>query len=255
MSSKEKPIVARLKLKGETFEALCWSNKVRDFREGKCKLEEVLADSENVYKHSGKGERWAAKDLQEFFETTDVQVILKRVVEKGAAQVTVDEVREDVEKKRREVTHYLASKYVDPKTGRPHPVTRIESALDMIKGLSIDPKRSAADISNEILRKVIDTGLGMKKLEIEATVSVAHSLQGPVQAVLKKICTVYGTSHSADGVVFSIGLNPADLDNMQKEVGKVTKGEFSFDLPEEITAGGAKAEPKGEGKKGGKKKA
>ena len=206
--SKEKPIVARLKLKGETFEALCVSHKVRDFREGKCKLEEVLADSENVYKHSGKGERWAAKDLEAAFETADIRAILTRIVEKGTAQITTDEVREDIEKKRREVVHYLATKYVDPRTGRPHPATRIESALDAIKGLSIDPKRSAQDISQDILRKVVDTGLGMKKLEMEGYVSCAHALQGAVQGVLHKMATIYSTSHSADGAKFTIGVNP-----------------------------------------------
>jgi ribosome maturation protein SDO1 len=206
--SKEKPIVARLKLNGETFEALCIPHKVREFREGKCKLEDVLADSENVYKHSGKGERWAAKDLQAAFETSDVKAILQRIVEKGAAQITTDEVREDVEKKKREVVHYLATKYVDPKSGRPHPQTRIESALDMIKGLSIDPKRSAQDISNEILRKVIDTGLGMRKLEMEGSISCVHSLQSAVQGVLKKVSTINSTGHTAEGVVFNIGVNP-----------------------------------------------
>jgi ribosome maturation protein SDO1 len=208
MSSKEKPVVARLKLKGDTFEALCHSHKIREFREGKCKLEDVLADTDNVYKHSNKGERWGAKDLEAAFETTNVRDILQRIVDKGAAQVTTDEVREDVENKKREVIHYLATKYVDGKTGRPHPQTRIESALDMIKGLNIDPKRSAQDISNEILRKVVDTGLSMRKLEIDGTVSVAHSLQASAQGILRKTCTVHGISHNSDGAIFSIGINP-----------------------------------------------
>ena len=224
MASKDKPVVARLKLKGETFEALCISHKIREFREGKCKLEDVLADGDNVYKHSTKGERWGAKDLEAAFETTNVKEMLQRIVEKGTAQVTTDEVREDVEKKRREVVHYLATKYVDGKTGRPHPPTRIESALDMIKGLNIDPKRSAQDISNEILRKVVDTGLSMKKLEMEGTVSVSHSLQGAAQGVLHKMCTIHGTSHSADGVVFSIGVNPGGMSrkNLKSSLGFYT---------------------------------
>jgi len=253
MSKAEKPVVARLKLKGETFEALCHSHKVRDFKEGKCKLEDVLVDSDNVYKHSHKGERWAAKDLEAAFETSNLREILQRIVEKGTSQVTTDEVREDIEKKRREVVHYLSTKYVDGKTGKPHPASRIESALDMIKGLQIDPKRSAQDISNDILRKVIDTGLSMKKLEIEGTISVAHSLQGATQGVLHKLCTVKGLSHNSDGAHFAIGVNPGDLDHLLKEMAKVTKGEFSFDLPDHGPPA-SKAATEGGGKKGGGKK-
>jgi ribosome maturation protein SDO1 len=251
--SKEKPIVARLKVGGETFEALCHAHKVREYKEGKCKLEDVLVDTDNVYKHAHKGERWAAKDLEAAFETTDVLEILQKIVEKGAAQITTDEVREDIVKKRREVVHYIATKYVDPKSGRPHPPTRIESALDMVKGLSIDPKRSAQDITHEILRKLMDTGLALKKLEMEGTVSCKHNLQGPVQGTLHKMCTILGTSHSHEGVVFSIGINPGDLDEMLKELAKVTKGEFSFDLPDPLPAAKEPA-PEGGGKKSGKKK-
>lgn len=182
--------------------------------------------------------------------------ILKRIVEKGHAQVTTEEVREDIEKKRREVIHYLASKYVD-NTGKPHPVTRIESALDQIKGLTFDPKRSAADIASENLRKIVDSGLSMKKLEIIGSVTVHQTLQNATQGVLKKFCSLHGTSSAAEGqVVINVGLNPSDLDELLREVGRVTKGEFSFDLPDSIKkpgggGGGGDTKHGGGKKKGG----
>ena len=65
------------------------------------------------------------------------------------------------------------------------------------------------------------------------------------------MCTISATSHSAQGAKFSIGLNHSDVDNLMKELSRVTKGEFTFDLIEEVTSAAPKVDSSGKkGKKG-----
>ncbi|KAH9260838.1 SBDS family rRNA metabolism protein [Batrachochytrium salamandrivorans] len=235
-SSHDKTSVCRLKLAGSTFEALCHSNKIKEFREGKCSLQHVLADQDSVYRNASRGERYSAKELEQAFETSNVLEMLERIVQKGQAQVTAEEIKEDVERKRREVISYLATKFVDPKTGRPHPPTRIESALDTMRGLVFDPKRSAADHSADLVKKIIASGLPMKKLEMEGQVIVNKQLHAATQQVLIKMgVSITSTSFTADLAKISVGINPNDLDHMNKELAKVTQGDFSFELPDHHT--------------------
>lgn len=246
-----KPVVTRLKVNGDTFEALCNPQKIKEFRGGKCRLDDALMDSDNVYKNASKGERWAAKDLEAAFGTKDTRQILERILTNGVAPQTTEETREDVVRKRREIIHYLSSKYIDPKSGRPHPATRIESALDSFKGLTIDPKRDAASQAGDLVRRIQDAGLPLKKLEMEGTVTVAVKHQKSALELLRKIATITGTTHKEGDVVISVALAPSDLETMQKQLSKLTAGEFVFDLPLPPVSHG---QDKGGGKKGKKSK-
>lgn len=250
---KEKPVLVKMKIKDATFEAVCHPRTVREYREGKLKdVHQVLVDSDNVYKNFGKGERWALKDLESHFETRNVEEILTRIVKNGHAQVTSEEVSDDIKAKKHEIMGYYSKHFVDPKTGNGIPISRIESAFDQLKAVTIDPKRSASDQANELLRRVQDTGLAMKKKEMIMTLSVPNAMLAAVQGALKKSCTIYATTFPEGGgdksARLEIGFAPSDLDSLQNEIGKLTKGAAVFDS---IDAAGGTAKEEG---KGGKKK-
>ena len=165
----------------------------------------------------------------------------------------------------KEIIHYFHVHYVDPRTGNPHPQTRIEAAMDTVKGVTIDPKRSAAEQAHEMLRKINDTGLALKRNEMEGTITVPQEHLGAATGIVKKWCTTRGgpPAHKREGDVtfytFSVGVSPGDWDELMKELGKATHGNFTFDLPTPPAAksrGGppaAAAAADGGGKKGKKK--
>jgi len=225
----EKPLVVRHKVNGHTFEALVHAHKVTDYRQGKAKLGDVLVDDENVYKDHAKGLRWGLKELAADFETDKIADILKIIIEKGKAQVSHDEMKEEHDKKIREMINYVHKEYVDGK-GAVIPVTRIESAFENLKGWSVDVKRSAATQVQEIERRLIDTGLSMKKHEMEGTITLPTAHVATAQGVVRKFCTVRDTKYNADGAVFSVSLVPGAFDEMLSALGAVTKGDFSFDM-------------------------
>jgi ribosome maturation protein SDO1 len=237
----EKPLVVRYQVNKHTFEALVHAGKVKAYRDGTLKnVRDVLMDDENVYKDHHKGTRWAKSELEAAFGSSNVDEILKTIVEKGKAQVAHDELKEETEKKAREMINYIHKQYVDSK-GLPIPVTRIESAFDTIKGFVVDPKRSAATQVSEIERKLIDCGLSMKRNEMEGTITIPHAHLSSAKAVVQRFCSVRDTKMTSDGAVYNVGLAPGAFDEMMAALGSITKGEFSFDMPTPSLAATPKA--------------
>jgi len=100
-------------------------------------------------------------------------------------------------------------------------VTRIESAFGNVKGLVVDTKRSAATQVQEIERKLIDTGLSMKKNEMEGTVTIPTAHMAGTQGILRKFCSIKDTQVTAEAAVYTIGLAPGAFDEMMAALGAV----------------------------------
>lgn len=71
--------------------------------------------------------------MQAAFETSDEKECAKIICLKGELQLTAAERQEKVDKKKKEIVNYIHKYYIDPKTKFPHPVVRIESAIDETK--------------------------------------------------------------------------------------------------------------------------
>jgi len=52
---------------------------------------------------------------------------------KGELQLTAAERQEKVRKKRAEIVNYIHKYYIDPKTKLPHPIARLDGAIDDVK--------------------------------------------------------------------------------------------------------------------------
>ena len=76
-----------------------------------------------------------------------------------------------MDEKRAQIIAFIAQNYMEPKTARAIPQTRIENGMEQIKGLKIDPFRSAATQADEICKKLKDL-FPMVKNEVYGTVSV-----------------------------------------------------------------------------------
>jgi len=108
----EKPLLVRHKVNGHTFEALVHARLVTQYKAGKASLADVLVDDETVYKNHSRGERWGEKELLANFETSNVLDVLKIIVDKGKAQVSLDEAKEEQDKKLKEMINYVHKHYV-----------------------------------------------------------------------------------------------------------------------------------------------
>ena len=93
---------------------------------------------DEVFHDARGGERPTEDAIQNTFNTQDILEITKIILEKGSIQLTTNQRKSMVERMRQKIIHHFHSQAVDPKTKSPHPVTRIELALDESR-YSVDP--------------------------------------------------------------------------------------------------------------------
>jgi ribosome maturation protein SDO1 len=124
---------------GKRYELLVDPEMVDDFKNDpdSINIDDFLAMDE-VFHDARGGERPTEEAIENTFGTQDILEIAKTILSKGSIQLTTNQRKAIVEKMRQKIIHHIHSQAVDPKTKSPHPVTRIELALEESR-YSVDP--------------------------------------------------------------------------------------------------------------------
>ncbi|MBL6731552.1 MAG: ribosome assembly factor SBDS [Candidatus Poseidoniaceae archaeon] len=139
MVSLDNSVLARMEKGGKRYELLVDPEMVDDFKNDpdSINIDEFLAMDE-VFHDARGGERPTEEAIENTFGTQDILEIAKTILTKGSIQLTTNQRKAIVEKMRQKIIHHIHSQAVDPKTKSPHPVTRIELALEESR-YSVDP--------------------------------------------------------------------------------------------------------------------
>ena len=215
--------VIRLNLDGNKFELLVKPDPALEYKLGKrTDLSSVLI-SDEIYSDANKGSRVGVEKLVKYFNTTDPTEISKQILSRGELSLTTEQRRKMVEEKRKQIIQYINKNFVDPKTHIPHPLTRIESALDQAR-LIIDPfKRPEEQIKTilDSLRKI----LPLKSESVRLIITIPPQFSAQSYSVLKTAGNFNGEQWLSDGSLKAIieintGMKGVILDR----IGSVTKG-------------------------------
>ena len=139
MVSLDNSVLARMEKGGKRYELLVDPEMVDDFKNNpdSINIDDFLAMDE-VFHDARGGERPTEDAIENTFGTQDILEIAKIILDKGSIQLTTNQRKVIVEKMRQKIIHHIHSQAVDPKTKSPHPVTRIELALEESR-YSVDP--------------------------------------------------------------------------------------------------------------------
>jgi len=133
MVSVEKAVIARLKTHGQNFEILVDCNNAIALREGKnIDINDVLA-AQKVFADAKKGLEASETAMQQIFDSSDAKDVALRIIEKGDIQLTAEYRNNLKEIKRKKILNVIHLNGVDPKTHLPHPIVRLENALEEAK--------------------------------------------------------------------------------------------------------------------------
>lgn len=128
-----------------------------------------------------------------------------------------------IEEKKKQIVQYINKNFVDPKTHLPHPITRIENAMEEVR-LIIDPfKRSEEQAKGVIdaLRKILP--LKSEVIQIVITVPASHSAQS--YSFIKSIGNFKSENWLADGSLqVIVEINAGIKGNIIDRLGSITKG-------------------------------
>jgi len=224
MVSLEKAVIARLRKAGEVFEVLVDPYLARDLKEGKEVDFEQLLAVEEVFKDARKGERASTEELQKAFGTTDIQKIVRVIIEEGEVQITAEQRKEMLEQKRRQIIEFIRRNAVDPRTGAPHPPTRIERALEEAR-VHIDIFKSVEAQVKDVV-KALKPILPLRFEEIEIAIKIPPEYTGKAIGALYAFGNITKEEWQRDGSWICVMRIPAGMHgDLMDLLGKVAKGE------------------------------
>jgi ribosome maturation protein SDO1 len=219
----DKFTVARLILDGDKFELLVKPDPALEYKMGKRSDISSALVSDEIYSDANKGSRASSEKMMKHFRTTDSADVAKQILARGELNLTTDQRRKMVEEKKRQIVQFINRGFVDPKTHLPHPIVRIEAALEEVR-VPIDPFKKVEDQSKPIvdaLRKI----LPLKTETVKLTVTIPPQFAAQSYSVLKSIGDLRSEEWLADGSLKAmLEMNASIKGQFLDRLGAVTKG-------------------------------
>ena len=218
-----KSTIIKLILGNDKFELLVKPDQALEYKLGKrTDLSSVLI-SDEIYSDANKGSRVSSDKLNKHFKTTNTNEIIKQILSRGELNLTTDQRRKMVEEKRKQIIQYINKNYVDPKTKLPHPIQRIENALENVR-VVIDPFKKAEDQIKTVvdsLRKILPLASEMLQLNI----IIPRSFASNSINFIKSSGSLISEQWLSDGSLkVKIEINAGIRGNFLDRLGSLTKG-------------------------------
>ena len=219
----DKFTVVRLSLEGDKFELLVKPDPALEYKLGKRADISSILVSDEVYSDANKGSRASTEKMMKHFKTTDATEIAKQIMARGELNLTTDQRRKMVEEKRKQIVAYINKSFVDPKSHLPHPMMRIEAAMEQAR-VSIDPHKRAEDQTKDVV-DALRTILPLKSETVRLIVRVPPQFASQSYSVIKTTGELKGEEWQSDGSLrVVIEMNAGMRGTFIDRLGSVTKG-------------------------------
>jgi len=218
--------VVRLKKGGKNFEVLLSDpNAALKLRRGDSKIDvsDVLR-AESIFFDAKKGEQASEHDLQDIFSTENITEVAKIIIITGEFHLTAEQRNAILDRKRNKIIEYIHMNAFDPKTGLPHPKTRVELAMDQAR-VHVDMYESIVSQTDKIVKSLQPIlPMSFEKLRLRISIPTAHASK--TYSTLKSNYPCRNEAWKNDGSVMldieiQAGLKQAVFDT----VNKLTRGE------------------------------
>jgi ribosome maturation protein SDO1 len=182
MVDVDRSVIARYKKEGNIFEILVDCDKALELKQGKDIIIEEVVTTSDVFKDVKKGEKVSEEVLRETFGTDDKNEIFRKMIKDGEVQLTSKHREKERENKFKKIIDFIHRNAIDSKTGYPHPIQRIESALNDSNFRINDSKRSEDQIEDALkaIREIIPIKFEKKEIAIKIPAAFAGMAKGAI---------------------------------------------------------------------------
>jgi len=225
----EKITIARIKKFGKNFEISVDPDKALQYKKGLIKdIDEVLL-AERIFTDAKKGLASSQQDLQLAFKTIDFRSIADIILKQGEVQLTADFRSQEREQKLKKLIYLIHRQAIDPKTGFPHPESRIAAAIEEAK-VHLDDHKTTEEQLNEVIAKIraiLPLKIEQKKLRI----SIPAEFTGKLYPIVKGSGKILQENWNNDGSWTARVEIPAGLyHDLLEKLNSMTHGKVSIEV-------------------------
>ncbi len=217
--------LAKLKKSGENFEVVINSDNAIAFKQGKDIAIEDATINEKIFADAKKGLLASENRMKEIFNTIDSKEIAKIIIKEGEIQLTAEYKQKLRDEKKKQIINFIHVNGIDPKTGLPHPITRIENAFEEAK-VHIDEFKPQEKQIDEILKKLrVILPIKFEIDEIEIKIPATHAAK--MYSVVKSFSKIIKDEWLNDGSWKCVVEMPAGLkQDFFDKLNSMTHGEI-----------------------------
>ncbi|MEK6860058.1 MAG: ribosome assembly factor SBDS [Nanoarchaeota archaeon] len=173
---------ARLRVGKLDFETMVDLDSAMKLRKGlSVSITDVIRDN-FIYTDLKKGMKAGKAELELSFGTTELNVIVDRIIRKGEIEVTQEFRDEALENRKKQVVDFLSKNSVNAQTNRSFTPDMIESALKQagvkIENVSVDKQINKIV---EGLKRIIPIKIETKKIKIKIPAQFTGQVYGLIQ--------------------------------------------------------------------------
>lgn len=224
MVTVDDAVIAKLKTHGQSFEILVDCNNAIAVRQNKdVDMKDVLA-AMKIFTDAKKGLEASEGAMKQIFKTSDPEEVAKQIIKKGDLQLTAEYRNTLRENKRKKVIDIIHRNGVDPKTHAPHPVTRIENALEEAK-FHFDEFASVEEQLQEALKKL--KPIIPIKFEIkEIAVKIGPEYAGKAYSIVKNYGKILKEEWQNNGYWVGVVEMPGGMESeFYEKINEICHGE------------------------------
>ncbi len=175
-----KTVIAKYSSNGDEFEIFVDADLAYDYITGKISNPMLPLQAEELFTNANKGERPSQEKIKKIFGTTDISKIAETILKHGTVPLTTEQKNRMAEEKRKQVATIIARNSIDPRTSAPHPLQRIENAMQTAK-VQIDVFKSPNEQVDAVVKKInviLPIKFATAKLEVVIPAEFANRCYG-----------------------------------------------------------------------------
>jgi ribosome maturation protein SDO1 len=228
MVTLDEAVIAKLDKHGLELQILVDPEIALKFREEKgnmkLDLDDLLAVEGVFVGPARDGAKCSNEEMLKAFGTTDLEEAVKQVLLKGDLQLTTDQRRRMVERKRKLIIAHIARNAINPQTKTPHPPARIENAMDEAR-IHLDPFKSVDAQVQDVL-KAIRPLIPIRFETVDIAVRFPATQAGKAAAALHGWGEIKQQQWQADGSLIALVEIPGGMQTeFFNELNKRTHGD------------------------------
>lgn len=222
-------VIAWIEVKGKRFEILVRPDPAFKFKEGEnVDIEDILW-TDTIYRDSRKGLKASPAEVKSAFGTEDPRRIAEKILREGQIQLTEDQRRKLIEAKKKQIITYIARNAIDPKTGKPIPETRIETAFEQLR-IGVDPFKDAETQAVEAVRRIA-TLMPIKLAKAVVRAEIPAQYSGRIYRELQRLGHLLKTDWRHDGtLVAELEIPAGSQVEVVSRIQGLTKGQARVDV-------------------------